>query len=81
MASRVSRKSEPRSTARKSLPISERQTSAYLMSREILRRIERSSTLAYLTSDAVTFHWSALGSGATVDDPHRFPSASSGPVH
>lgn len=42
--------------------MSERQTQAYLVTREILRRIERSSALAYLTSDAVNIRWSGLGS-------------------
>ncbi len=67
MASRYSDRSKK---SPRSLPLrSEQHTQAYLVTREVLRRIERSSALAYLTSNAVTIHWSGLGSsvGAKAD--------------
>ena len=54
----------------RALPVrSEQHTQAYLVTRETLRRIERSAALACLTSNAVTIHWSGLGSsvGAKAD--------------
>ncbi len=59
----ASRRSGNSRQSPRSLPLrSERHTEAYLATREALRRIERSSALAYLTSNAVTMHWSGLGS-------------------
>lgn len=65
MASRHTRGPEQRSIPRNMLRMSERHTSAYLATREILRRIERASALACLTSNAVRIHWSGLGSQAS----------------
>ncbi len=54
------------SSRRRSTPfISERQIQAYLATREALRRIALSSTLADLDSDAVNIQWSGLGPRAT----------------
>ena len=50
----------------RALPVrSEQHTQAYLVTRETLRRIGRSAALAYLTSNAVTMHWSGLGSSVS----------------
>lgn len=62
MASIQPRRSKQRTLPRNMPVMSERQTEAYLAARETLRRIKRSSALAYLTSDAVTIHWSGLQS-------------------
>lgn len=69
MASRRPRGSNQRTDPRNLPFMSERQTEAYLVARETLRRIERSSALAFLTSDAVKIHWSGLGSymGGKID--------------
>ena len=69
MASRHPRRSKQRTIPRNVPFMSERQTEAYLVTRETLRRIERSSALAVLTSDGVKIHWSGLGSnvGGNVD--------------
>lgn len=65
MASRYSLKSKQRTIPRKLPFMSERQTEAYFATREMLRRIERSAALAFLTSDAVKIHWTELGSNVS----------------
>ncbi len=62
MASRYPLRSKQRTVPRKLPYMSERQMEAYFAARETLRRIERSAALAFLTSDAVKIHWTALGS-------------------
>lgn len=60
MASLHSIRSKNRSS--RSPFVSERHTDAYLVTKEILRRIDRSAALSCLTSDAVKIHWAGLGS-------------------
>lgn len=62
----------PRRSRKPAIPatmpiMTERQTQAYLMARETLRRIERSSALAFRTSDAVKMQWSGSQLGRKVD--------------
>lgn len=68
MASRYPDRSRKQSKGRRTPLMTERQLQAYLMARDTLRRIDRTSALAQMTLDAMTIHGSGWRPHTAGDD-------------